>query len=73
MGDMRDGHSLLSIGPSGTIRWRADYGGAANYTMFPAKHTYPRRLAGNDHPVSDLASHPNGNPSVDPAVNGAQH
>ena len=34
MGDMRDGHSFVLIGPDGTIRWRADYGGAPDYTMF---------------------------------------
>lgn len=34
MGDMRDGHSFLLVGPDGTIRWRADYGGAPDYTMF---------------------------------------
>lgn len=34
MGDMRDGHSFVLVGPDGIIRWRADYGGAPNYTMF---------------------------------------
>jgi peroxiredoxin len=34
MGDMRDGHSFVLVGPDGTIRWRADYGGAPDYTMF---------------------------------------
>ncbi|MFI5615459.1 peroxiredoxin family protein [Amycolatopsis sp. NPDC051903] len=34
MGDMRDGHSFLLVGADGTIRWRADYGGAPDYTMF---------------------------------------
>jgi peroxiredoxin len=34
MGDMRDGHSFVLIGPDGLIRWRADYGGAPKYTMF---------------------------------------
>jgi peroxiredoxin len=34
MGDMRDGHSFVLVGPDGVIRWRADYGGAPNYTMF---------------------------------------
>lgn len=34
MGDSRDGHSFLLIGPDGKILWRADYGGAPNYTMF---------------------------------------
>jgi peroxiredoxin len=34
MGDMRDGHSFVLVGRDGVIRWRADYGGAPDYTMF---------------------------------------
>lgn len=34
MGDMRDGHSFILVGPDGVIRWRADYGGAPNFTMY---------------------------------------
>lgn len=34
MGDMRDGHTFVLVGPDGKIRWRADYGGAPDYTMF---------------------------------------
>ncbi|WP_102143058.1 peroxiredoxin family protein [Mycobacterium hubeiense] len=34
MGDMRDGHTFVLVGPDGTIQWRADYGGAPDYTMF---------------------------------------
>lgn len=34
MGDSRDGHSFVVVGPDGRIRWRADYGGAPNYTMY---------------------------------------
>ncbi|GAA3845342.1 peroxiredoxin family protein [Amycolatopsis tucumanensis] len=34
MGEMRDGHSFILVGPDGIIRWRADYGGAPDYTMF---------------------------------------
>lgn len=34
MGDSRDGHSFILVGPDGRIRWRADYGGAPNYTMY---------------------------------------
>jgi hypothetical protein len=34
MGDMRNGHSFVLVGADGTIRWRADYGGAPDYTMF---------------------------------------
>jgi peroxiredoxin Q/BCP len=33
MGEMRDGHSFVLVGPNGIIRWRADYGGAPDYTM----------------------------------------
>ncbi len=34
MGTSRDGHSFLLVGPDGTIRWRADYGGPPRYTMY---------------------------------------
>ena len=34
MGNSRDGHTFILVGPDGTIRWRADYGGAPHYTMF---------------------------------------
>lgn len=34
MGEMRDGHSFVLVGPDGLIRWRADYGGAPDYLMF---------------------------------------
>jgi len=34
MGQSRDGHSFIAVGPDGHIRWRADYGGAPNYTMY---------------------------------------
>ena len=34
MGRNRDGHSFILVGPDGKIRWRADYGGAPDYTMF---------------------------------------
>ena len=34
MGTGRDGHSFIVVGPEGRIRWRADYGGAPNYTMY---------------------------------------
>lgn len=36
MGASRDGHSFLLVGPDGTIHWRADYGGAPDYTMYVA-------------------------------------
>jgi peroxiredoxin Q/BCP len=34
MGQMRDGHSFILVSPDGIIRWRADYGGPPDYTMF---------------------------------------
>ncbi|MCZ2404445.1 redoxin domain-containing protein [Paenarthrobacter sp. Z7-10] len=34
MGDSRDGHSFILVGPDGRIQWRADYGGAPDYTMY---------------------------------------
>lgn len=34
MGDTRDGHSFILVDGDGTIRWRADYGGAPDYTMY---------------------------------------
>ena len=34
MGDSHAGHSFMLVGPGGTIAWRADYGGAPDYTMF---------------------------------------
>ncbi|MGH2683406.1 MAG: peroxiredoxin family protein [Actinomycetota bacterium] len=39
MGTSRDGHSFIVVGPDGVIRWRADYGGAPNFTMYvPVSH-----------------------------------
>lgn len=39
MGEDRDGHSFVLVGPDGQIQWRADYGGEPDYTMFlPAKN-----------------------------------
>jgi peroxiredoxin Q/BCP len=34
MGNSRDGHTFIVVGPDGTIKWRADYGGAPNNTMY---------------------------------------
>ncbi|WP_449406876.1 peroxiredoxin family protein [Microbacterium maritypicum] len=36
MGDSRNGHSFILVGPDGRIQWRADYGGSPNYTMYVA-------------------------------------
>lgn len=33
MGTGTDGHTFIVVGPTGRIEWRADYGGAPNYTM----------------------------------------
>lgn len=34
MGGSHNGHSFIVVNPDGTIRWRADYGGAPDYTMY---------------------------------------
>jgi peroxiredoxin len=34
MGESSDGHTFIVIGPDGRIKWRADFGGAPNYTMY---------------------------------------
>lgn len=34
MGRSRDGHTFVVVGPDGRIKWRADYGGQPNYTMY---------------------------------------
>lgn len=34
MGGTHNGHSFIVVGPDGRIEWRADYGGAPDYTMF---------------------------------------
>ena len=34
MGESRDGHSFIVVGPDGVIQWRADYGGPPNFTMY---------------------------------------
>lgn len=39
MGTSRDGHTFILVGPTGTIEWRADYGGAPKYTMYVAPKT----------------------------------
>ena len=48
MGDMRDGHSFVLVGPDGVIRWRADYGGSPQVHDVPTDHEdagRPRRRA----------------------------
>ena len=34
MGGSHNGPSFILVGPDGDIRWRADYGGAPDYTMY---------------------------------------
>lgn len=34
MGESSDGHTFIMVGPDGHIKWRADFGGAPNYTMY---------------------------------------
>lgn len=34
MGGSANGHSFIVVGPEGQIQWRADYGGAPEYTMY---------------------------------------
>lgn len=34
MGGSMPGHTFILVGPDGTIRWRADYGGPPDYTMY---------------------------------------
>jgi peroxiredoxin Q/BCP len=34
MGNSRNGHTFMVVGPDGTILWRADYGGAPDFTMY---------------------------------------
>ncbi len=34
MGGSTNGHTFIVVGPDGKIEWRADYGGAPDYTMY---------------------------------------
>lgn len=34
MGGSRNGHTFIVVGPDGEIQWRADYGGAPDFTMY---------------------------------------
>ncbi len=34
MGNTRNGHTFVIVGPDRRIVWRADYGGAPKYTMY---------------------------------------
>jgi peroxiredoxin len=50
MGTSRDGHSFILVGPDGTIRWRADYGGAPKYTMFLPTTSLLADIKAGEHP-----------------------
>jgi peroxiredoxin len=50
MGASRDGHTFILIGPAGTIRWRADYGGAPKYTMFLPTANLLADIKAGEHP-----------------------
>ena len=50
MGTSMDGHSFIVVGPTGRIEWRADYGGAPNYTMYvPVPTLLAQMRAGMAH------------------------
>ncbi len=50
MGASRDGHTFIVVGPDGTIRWRADYGGAPKYTMFLPTTSLLADINAGEHP-----------------------
>ena len=52
MGSSRDGHSFIEVGPDGTIRWRADYGGPPKYTMFLPTANLLADIKAGEHPSS---------------------
>ena len=39
MGGSTPGHTFVLVGPDGVIRWRADYGGPPDYTMYVPNET----------------------------------
>jgi peroxiredoxin Q/BCP len=52
MGASRDGHTFVLVGPGGTIRWRADYGGAPKYVMFLPTVGLLADIKAGEHPSS---------------------
>ena len=50
MGSSADGHTFIVVGPSGVIRWRADYGGAPRYTMFLPTTSMLADMRAGEHP-----------------------
>ena len=49
MGNSRDGHTFVVVGSDGRILWRADYGGAPNYTMYVPISNLVAALRGGLH------------------------
>ena len=52
MGDSRDGHTFIVVGPSGRILWRADYGGSPDYTMYVPVTNLVADIGAGLHPQS---------------------
>ncbi|MGH2599555.1 MAG: peroxiredoxin family protein, partial [Dehalococcoidia bacterium] len=46
MGGSLPGHTFVLVGPDGVIRWRADYGGPPDYTMYVPNPTLLAELRG---------------------------
>jgi peroxiredoxin Q/BCP len=51
MGNSRDGHTFILIGPDGKIRWRADYGGAPKYIMYLPTTSLLANIKAGEHPA----------------------
>jgi peroxiredoxin Q/BCP len=50
MGNSRDGHTFILVGPDGKIEWRADYGGPPKYTMFLPATALLAGIKAGEHP-----------------------
>lgn len=50
MGNSRDGHTFILVGPDGKIEWRGDYGGAPKYTMFLPTTALLADIKAGEHP-----------------------
>jgi peroxiredoxin len=50
MGAGRDGHTFILVGPTGVIRWRADYGGPPKYVMFLPAASLLADMKAGEHP-----------------------
>ena len=53
MGGTTNGHTFILVDPEGVIRWRADYGGAPDYTMYVP---VPNLLADLEQGVQEVAN-----------------